>query len=249
MKRNKYPRRSKVAGFIIAAIAAALMAGRIVWNNLSHADSFKVEKVICTGAFKILLKGNCDCFDLKGRNMFSVDLKHLAKSLKLSYPYLTGIRVSRIIPDKIWLDARERFALARVRFGARVFLCDEDAVILPSEDSNGGDLVLIDGVDSRSDKVRIGEAYRSERLRSAITLLKEIRRIPGLVDLPLIRIDVGDPLNINLILKNNLKVIMGNEMFGERLRMLSIVLKNLKPELGTVGYIDLRFPEPAIGKR
>jgi cell division septal protein FtsQ len=245
MKKNKDSKLAAVIILVIIAGLAVLVAVKIFQNYLSNSSFFTVKTIISTGALKPLLGE--DYFRVKGKNLFSIDIKHLARDLKLSYPYLTNVRVSRVIPDKIWFDAQERVPIARVKLADKIFLCDGNAAILPFAVSQAG-LVLIDGIDSQAGKVRIGEVYDSIRLKAAIALLAAIRATRELRLLTLVRVDVSSPERMSFLLNNGVEVITGDELIPQRLKMLSVVLNNLKSAIDKVKYIDLRFQEPAIGK-
>lgn len=246
MRKNKNSKLARIISLIILIVVAGFMALRISRHYLLTSYLFTVKTIIYTGALKPLLTN--DVFALKGRNLFSVDIKHLGKDIKLSYPHLNKIRVSRIPPDKIWFDAKERFAIAKVNLAGKIFLCDQEAAILPTN-GRAANLVLITGVDAEANKIRIGEVYDSPKLKTAISLLNEIKSVNALQIASLTRIDVLKADEMFFFLNNGIKVIIGDEHLGDRLKILSLVLNNLKANLGTIGYIDLRFQEPAIGKR
>ncbi|MDP3142670.1 MAG: cell division protein FtsQ/DivIB [Candidatus Omnitrophota bacterium] len=246
MRRNKNSKVARIVSLIILIAVAGFMALRISRHYLLTSRLFAVKTVLYTGALKPLLAN--DFFTLKGRNLFSVDIKHLEKDIKLSYPYLTKIRVSRIPPDKIWFDAQERFAIAKVNLAGKVFLCDQEAAILPVN-TKAANFVLITGVDAEANKIRLGEVYDSPKLKIAISLLNEVKSVDTLQIASLTRVDVAKANEMFFSLNNGIKVIIGNEHLGDRLKILNLVLNNLKTSLGTIGYIDLRFQEPAIGKR
>jgi cell division septal protein FtsQ len=245
MKKNKDSRLAAVIVLVIIAGLAVFAAVKIFQNYLSTSSFFTVKTVITTGALKPLLAK--DYFRVKGRNLFSVDIDRLAKELRLSYPYLTGVRVSRVVPDKIWFDARERLAIARVKLADKIFLCDVNAVILPLTPSKAG-LVLIGGINAPAGKARMGEVYDSIQLKTAISLLTAISAARELQSLVLVRIDVSNPERMSFLLNNGIEVITGNESLPQRLKMLAVVLSSLRSEIDKVKYIDLRFQEPAIGK-
>jgi cell division septal protein FtsQ len=245
MKRTKRSRLARNITLFIIAGLLVFIACKIFRTYLLTSSFFKIKTVITTGALKPLLAE--DQFRLKGKNLFSTDIKHLARGLKLSYPYLADIRVSRIMPDKIWFDAQERTAVARVKLADKIFLCDANAVILPVATSKAS-LILIAGVDAQASRVRMGEVYDSVQLKTAIALLRAIRAARELQALTLVRIDVSNPERMSFLLNNGVEVIIGNELMPQRLKVLAVVLMNLKSEVDKVKYIDLRFKEPAIGK-
>lgn len=219
---------------------------KVFRNHLLSSPAFTIKTLIYTGALKPL--SATDIFKLKGKNLFSVDIGHLARDLKLSYPHLAKIRVSRIIPDKIWFEAEERVAFAKVKLADRVFLCDAEATIMPLS-KLPSDLVLITGVETQVSKIRIGEVYDSSQLKTALAILKEIKNSRAITPFLVVRLEVDEPERIAFFLDNGIQVIIGNEQTGKRLKVLSLVLNDLKPELDKIKYIDLRFQEPAIGKR
>jgi len=246
MKKNKYSKFANKVGLIIVAVIVLLVLIKTSRNFLFSSPLFKVKAVIYTGALKPLLVN--DAFNLKGKNTFSVDIRHLERDIKSSYPYLTKIRASRITPDKIWFHAEERVAVARVRLANKVFLCDEEGAILPLN-NQPTNLVLISGIDAAADKIRIGEIYNSNKLENALVLLKEIKAVKELRGIPITAIDMSNPEGTAFFLNKGIKVIMGDEQIKQRLRVLILVLINTKAEQDNIKYIDLRFQEPAIGKK
>jgi len=246
MKKNRYSKIGKTISLVILLSLTFFILAKISQHYLLTSKLFKVKTIIYTGALKSLRLNGLP--EVKGQNLFSVNIRHLEKDIKLSYPYLTGVRVSRMLPDKIWFDAQERIAIAKVRLADRLFLCDREGAILPANNP-AINLVLITGVDSRLDKVRIGEIYDSLKLKAAVGLLKEIEASRVLAITAVTRIDVSLPEEIVFFLNNGIRVIIGNEHISDRLKLLNLVINNLKAEINKIDYIDLRFQEPAIGKR
>lgn len=246
MKKNRSSKGFKffvplvLAGIIFAAVAAGLK------DFLLHSPLFSIKTVIATGALKNRI--NPEELKLKGQNLFAVDIERLARQIRLEYPFLYQVRASRILADKIWLDAKERFPVARVRLSGREFLCDAEAVIMPFNDRFVA-LPLVTGIDTAGQAVRVGEVYDSARLKLALAILKKIHSSPQLRNLVIEKIETEVPQKVTVLLNTTTAIIFGNEGLDNRIQVLGVLLENLDTELAKVKYIDLRFNEPAIGKR
>lgn len=246
MKKNRAPKFAKIlvplalAGIMLLAAAGGLR------DFFPHSPLFTVKKVIATGALKDRIAP--ESFKLRGRNLFAIDIHRLARQIRLDYPYLYQVRASRVLPDKIWLDAKERFPVARVKLAGRVFLCDAEAVIMPLSERFVS-LPLVTGVDIAAEAIRVGEVYESSRLKLALELLKQMNSSSQLSALVIGRIETASPEKAAVFLNTGTEVIVGNEGLDNRFKVLGLVLKNLDTGLAKVKYIDLRFNEPAIRKR
>ena len=112
-----------------------------------------------------------------------------------------------------------------------------------------GRLPLITGLRLPKGRMTIGSLIENEDLQVALGIIRVFRTERALVSYKISKIDVGNLSEIYFYLTESLKVIIDEENFRHKLRILALVLSQAKSELNTVKYIDLRFKEPILGKK
>ena len=68
--------------------------------------------------------------DLKGKNIFKIDLKKIDQQIVRRYPYIAQLRVVRQLPDRILILAKKREPLMQVYFRKKYLLLDTQGVAL-----------------------------------------------------------------------------------------------------------------------
>lgn len=265
VKKNKKPRNANFPGFtedfkslfvrraltalVIALFILAVLC--LVKAFLYKSDYFRLRTVETRAVFldqrAAAIINNQMLIAYKGRNIFSIDLKHVAQSIQSSYADIKDGVASIALPDKLVISLRLRKPVALVRSG-KFYPIDEEGVVLPGTKGmeTFRDLPVIEGVDIRYS----GKRGIPRNLILALSLLKDIKSAKFMSAYGVTAISTQDPKNMSFYMKNGIEVRIGAENFKDRLVMLGRTLRDPRLVMNKIKYIDVRFKdEVAIGPR
>lgn len=258
MKRHKDhsaggPIKDAVASKVVTVLAGAfflIFAAMLARAFLNESDYFKLRSVEMKASF---LEPRSSTFisnqvlkAYKLRNVFGINLQHIAQYIQKSYGDVRDVVVRISLPDKLVISLKLRRPVALVRSG-KFYPIDEDGVVLPggSRAEALSDLPVISGIDIRARNSR----WMYRNLKLALKLLEEIRLTRSLSSLGVASISVYDPRNLSFYLKNGVEIRIGEESFRERLDLLGRAIRDPRLVLDNVKYIDLRFKDIIIGPK
>jgi len=269
MKKRKIPRafasffkgKKFSAQKIITIIV--LLAASITLLNLCiavrNSDYFKIKDVIIEG------KQNLDFYNLRGENIFAVDLEKESHRLEQAYPNFKFVRFIRVVPDRLYVDFVERIPAAEVKLYRR-FCVDYEAVLFSCpEKTNGDELPLILGLETRIFGPKTDKSYQDiEELGLALEILNELSRNKVTRNCRVESIDMKNPENISLLIDlqrpipffsrnesslkevTRIEVRLGQQELRRKIGILGSLLRRAKNQTEQIKYIDLRFNEPVI---
>ena len=223
-----------------------IFSGKILFL-LRQWDYFAVKDIWYESSLKSIEAS--ELANLKGKNLFEIDLKKVQRQLQLRYPQFANLQVIKRFPNQILVVARQRTPFAQAKISARYVILDERGHALSSMGDPDGRLPLITGLRLPKGRMTIGSLIENEDLQVALGIIRVFRTERALVSYKISKIDVGNLSEIYFSLTESLKVIIDEENFRHKLRILALVLSQAKSELNTVKYIDLRFKEPILGKK
>ncbi|MFA6216324.1 MAG: cell division protein FtsQ/DivIB [Candidatus Omnitrophota bacterium] len=199
---------------------------------------------------------------LKGRNIFVLDLKKIARHVSELYPVYKKIRIIRILPNQLFVDLQERIALAAVKLGRYYYVDRElslwDADFLPQDP----DLPIIVGLENRLSFPHVGSQYHIPQLAFALDIIQATRGDRVLKSYRIARIDIkkpemisffipiasrpSNPQSENELTMQDLEVRINSGKVDEKISILSGLFTQFNNDLATIQYIDMRFKEPVI---
>jgi len=231
---------------LLAIFVSSLAIYKGLENYITSSHYFKIRDVVIDGITDARYV-ECMREEISGSNIFELDAQKLAERIKKRFPTFYNIRVTRVLPCKLDILARERIPVAIVRKEV-YYLFDAQGVAIASFPLNAVlNYPLIVGLDNKLPKIQVGVSYETKALKIPLRLALLLRvRIPAL---RIVKIDAADLDNLVFYLNNDIQVKMGNRDFEERLNLLSVILKSLGTEITNVLYIDLRLKEPVISLR
>lgn len=184
---------------------------------------------------------------LKGKNIFTVDIKSTARAIHADYPQLRKVLVKRVMPDILQVVIVPRIPVALIK-SFKYFPVDEESVILSPQPEAKEGLPIITGI-SFWTRPKKGEILRSNRISWALSLLKGINESGILTGYRLKRIDVSNIRNIAFYLDNGLEIKIGHGNLQEKLKKLSMLLRDPKIDINNLEYVDLRFKDAVLGPK
>jgi len=230
----------------LIALGMVLACGWTAWQLITKSEAFRITDVRIPAESHLSVPVS----SVKGRNLWTVNLKALEADLKAQRPHLKRVRVIRLLPGTLQLEVVERVPVAQLFLGGW-HPVDAGGYILPQASSAPVEqLVLLKGIDSSTQPLKVGQANANERLSRALQIAEQLRRSPLLAGHRLTTVDVADPAQLTFVIDEDVEIRCGDDtQLASHLRRLRAVLQQVAKHGLEVRYIDLRFPDPVIGPR
>ncbi len=255
MKKRKF--KLPIKTILILAIILLVFSFVIgyIWEVLTTSDFFAVKQVI--------VRGSDVSFDyLKGKNIFSLDLKSCSWKALLSCPDCRKIRFARVLPNCVLIDFVKRKPLALVKF-YKNFAVDEQGILFYPNTVEVADLPVIYGLETKIFGPKPGVSYKLRELNIALNIIKEFKNNKSFQGFTLKRIDVANTESAGffiLVPKQAInytksspqvewvgfEVRIGEGNIREKMMVLGGLVIQAAKEWANIKYIDLRFKEPVI---
>ena len=247
----------RVAGWTVRAIwwmathpqplVLVLVLGGLVfgsWRLVLASDAFLVNDI------RVPREVTVEIPDVRGQNLWLVDLESLARAVHAKQPELKWVRTVRVPPSTVAIDARARQPIGQVQLLQWHPVDDEGFVFGTPSKEPAADLVMLKGVADPKAPLKPGQTNASERLQTAVQLARHVAVSNALGGHRLTALDVGDPRQLNFTLDGDLEIRCGTlEQLDAQLARLRDVLQRVAGQAFAIRYIDVRFPEPVIGPR
>jgi len=234
MKKSKIRLMSKRIFLGLGLFLIIFILFKLFINFLNFSDFFKIKYI----------KNDVSILSyLKGKNIFSVNLKEEAKVIERLYPQYRYVRLIRILPNCLYVDFIKREPLAYVKL-KDYFYIDEEAVLFDIDTPKEVPIIL--GLENKISNPASGRKYNIKELNFAIELIKQIKTIRPLNLLKIKELNVEDLRYVTFLIAEDLEVRIGQEEIKDKLQILSNLINQLKNDLANIKYIDLRFKEPTV---
>ncbi|MFT7539028.1 MAG: cell division septal protein FtsQ, partial [Lysobacterales bacterium] len=186
---------------------------------------------------------------LKGKNIFSINIKKVQDKLELKYPQASELRVMRRFPNRIIIVAKERTPFVQIKVKDKYYVLDDKAVVLAVSSQYDKALPVIENFKLNKSQVNLGGIVRGRNIRVAIRIRTAFKEYMDSKKLSITRIDLKDISKINLYLSTELRIILDGDKLDKKIQVLNLVLTQKELNLKDVKYIDLRFKEPILGRK
>lgn len=238
-------RFTKLAMIVVSLIPAFYLIDRVytvIHETTLFSHYFKVRSVKVKGNHFIaeeelttLLK------KVQGRNILTVDMQDMANRVK-RHPWIKDVTVRRELPATLFVDIVERTPAVYLNSSGKLYLADEEGVILGDKTASLLNLPVVYGINLPD--LKIGKKSPAEGLLSAIEVKKELNDIPWL-DLSSTGIEVKERAQIVLHLKGY-RIKLGRGRYKEKLDRFYDIAKNLQEKGVSYKEVDLRFDNQVI---
>jgi cell division septal protein FtsQ len=255
MKKKKFKIPLKLISLtaIICLVLTAIMV--YTFRFLKTSEYFKIKDVVTRDASNINLSY------LKGKNIFSIDLKRESNYILEYFPECKNVRLVRLLPNRIFVDLIRRKPLAIVKL-YRYFVLDEEGVLLdvlvePEESA----LPIITGLETKIFGAKPGKKCNVKELTFALNIIKEIKKSKRFRDYRIKTIDASNLNNASIFIippsfefdypdvtlrYEGLEVKLNSDRIAYKVTLLANLVAAARKELSNIKYIDLRFKEPVI---
>jgi cell division septal protein FtsQ len=183
----------------------------------------------------------------RGENIFKINIKQLADSIKRDYPQLKNAAVSRVMPNILEIAIVTRVPAAVISsFGN--YPVDNERVVLSPDIKFNKVLPVISGL-SLWIRPKIGEVLDSGKLLKALQLIKLFKENDISKICSVKGVDMSNKRNVIVVLESGIEVRMGSDKFGSKINKLATILEDDSIDKNNLEYIDLRFDDIVLGPR
>jgi len=264
MKKNKSGLKFNKRLIIKTVILIiTLSTGLYFYQRLKKSDYFRIRQIITRYGNNEVPDNTCDFSDLRGKNIFELNLSREASNIQGSYPNYKKIRLIRFPPDILIVDFIKRKPLACIK-STRFFYIDESLTLFQYLDTTEGlDLPQITGLDRKIFAAKYGSRFYISEVVLALDIIKKVKSNRQLKDCKIKRVDVStlSSASIFVLVPNglldytkgqlpdrgeDLEVRIGQEDIGNKIKILATLFTQVRNNLNNIKYIDLRFKEPVI---
>jgi cell division protein FtsQ len=233
-------RLSAIYGVVLAVLGAAAYRGSSV---VAEAGMLRIDRLIVTGNERVPTGRVLEALDgLKGENLVWADLDQWRARL-LKSPWVRDAALRRSLPSTVEIAVWERVPTILARIDSRLFLMDEQGVIIDAfgPEHQAFDLPIVDGLSAP----KPGPGVQADDVRAALAarVVSALRAKPDLAK-RLSQMDVSDPHNARVrLVGDQALLILGEDQFLQRLESYLQIAGTLRASVPDIDYVDLRFGE------
>lgn len=251
LRNNSKRRPFKLFGFFVKLGAASVIIFlanffiiSYIWRVLRHSDYFIIKEAVVRNA------ENVDLSYLKGKNIFSIDLRKESGYILNSFPEYANVKMAKVLPERVFADFIKRIPVAFIKL-YRYFAVDDAGVIFYSQfQPEESGLPVIAGLETKIFGPKPGKKYNIKELSLALSVVRETKRNKMPESYKIKRIDVASMANASFLIEDReaklLEVKLGADNIRYKIAMLGGLLAAARKDIGSIKYIDLRFKEPLI---
>ncbi len=208
-------------------------------------DLFAVHDVYVERSIEFIDKKQL--IDLKGRNIFTVDLVKMHRRIKSQYPQISQLHIVKELPDHIKILAKKRDPAFAYVLKGKYLLVDREGVAMYYVDKQG-DLPSVFGPVGSSMKVVLGTTIANDAINDALKIINAFKARQQISRLKIVSLDLSNVSRYTIVCVGGFKVLLDKEKYSEKLNMLEMMLAQRKIDFNTAKYVDLRFNEPVLGE-
>lgn len=245
-KNNKFKFPVKLTTVIVIIFLALFFIIGYIYRAMRVSDYFRVRDIVTR------MPDFADLSYLKGKSILSIDLKKESRYLLNYFPDYSGVRITRVLPNRIFVDFLKRKPLAYVKL-YKYFCVDKTGVLFhPLNLPELKDLPVINGLETKIFKARPGVKCNINNLALALNIIKELEANSILKDFKIKKIDAANASNTLVLLSlpleavEYLEVRVDDNDIKQKVIILSGLVLGAKDNLRNIKYIDLRFAEPLV---
>jgi cell division protein FtsQ len=229
---------------LTAIVVAAYRGGEV----LARARVLQIDRLVVTGNRQVPAASVLEAVDgLRGQNLILTDLDVWRERL-LRSPWLRDAALRRSLPSTVEIAVQERTPTMLVRIEGRLFLADEQGIVIDEYGPaySSFDLPIVDGI--RLAQPGPGASLDPARTRLAVRAIAALRGAPDLMQ-RLSQVDVTDAHNARVRLAGDTAVLhLGEDQFQQRLESYLQLAETLRASVADIEYVDLRFGDRVFVK-
>lgn len=204
---------------------------------LFNSDYFKIKNILSNQAHIDFLSY------LKEENIFKLNLKEIADQINKKYPSYRIVRLSKQLPDTVIIELKKRQPIAYLRL-IHYWGIDEEAVLIELKEVPQSSLPVIYGLDAKLSNLKLGQRIQLTEVSQALEFIKKIKSKKFLESYNLKKIYVANLKDMKFFI-DGLEIRIGEDI-DKGLKLLELLLPELKKDFPKIEYVDLRFKEPVV---
>ena len=232
----KEGRSRRTAAFWLLGVGGVLITAAIIALYTPWLPIFDLRQVSVSGNLETPARDVLRALNLsRGVALPSISLKAAERRISV-LPWVKSVRVTRDFPHGLHIIIAERQPIARLsRDGVGCLLIGEGGVVVSSDCSGFGDLILLMGIDT------LGEGAGARLADGEVMRLISVLRETDLQGLVIEGIDVsGTERRVELIDRSGIRVLLGSlSVAAERVAYLEALCRSMDVE--EYELIDLRY--------
>ncbi len=236
-KLHGWLKKSIRIAFQLLLLALSLLVGHHLYLSLSEDSFFHLKEIEIRGCQKIEEKSLHSLLGLEGRpNLFTISLKEICKKVS-SHPWVEEVRVRKVFPDRLVIEIKERKPVAILQLDELYYLDSKGVIFSPVGERDGYNFPFVTGFTKSA--VEKDPQDVKDLLLKVLELLKTIEqeRVPLLERISEVHMDRQEGIHL-FTQTEGIKVRMGWDQFREKLKRLSLILKDLRKRGIPVAFID-----------
>ena len=234
-----------IYGFALTAVVVTVYRGGEV---VAHARMLEIDRLVVTGNRQVPSASVLEAVDgLKGQNLILTDLDLWREQL-LRWPWIRDAALRRSLPSTVEIAVQERTPTMLVRIEGRIFLADEQGIVIDEYGPgySSFDLPIVDGI--RLAQARPGTSLDPARTLLAVRAIGALHSAPDLMQ-RLSQVDVTDAHNARVRLAGDTALLhLGEDQFQQRLESYLQLAETLRASVTDIEYVDLRFGDRVFVK-
>ena len=198
--------------------------------------------------------------EIVGESLFSLDIESISSQLLRKNPGYKKIYVIKKFPSSVIIDAKKRGFFAQIK-AKKFYPLDREAIVLSDGSFQAYKGLIPIEVNGQDRTFKKGDAIKDRKLKYVFNLINALQkeRLSSLFKIKSINasnlaathffIERVAAANQNISNKE-IKIIIGDKDFNERVRLLKdVIAKEIKEKIPLVEYIDLRHKKVYVGFR
>ncbi len=253
VRRGALPRKAahRLKWAVLAAVVAVavIAVGAFLYRYGTRSWRFRLES-----SDQIEIAGNTNVsrgqvLEVLGadvsRNIFFIPLAERKAQLE-NIPWVESAAVSRLLPNRLKVQIRERTPVAFVQFGSRIALIDANGVVmdLPPGAAKTYSFPVITGTGDQEPLTT-----RAARMKIYTTLMRDLDSSGARYSQDISEVDLADPEDVKINVTNagsQVLVHLGSSHFLDRYQVFISNVQEWRQKYQQIDSVDLRYDRQVI---
>lgn len=225
-----------------------LFAVHLVYVHLLEDPIFRLREVEIEGCGKVSREAVKSLIMIEGMpNLFALSLDEIAKRLE-KHPWIEQVALRKVFPHKIKIQIRERRPVAILQLEEFYYIDAKGVIFSPARDGDGYNFPFLTGLTRQA--FDEDPTASKNLIMKALDFLKIIEREKPSPLEDVSEIHMSRSFGIDCYTRvNGLRVEMGKDSFGEKVRRLSIVWSDLRKRGLSATAIDCNDLDKIVVKK
>jgi cell division septal protein FtsQ len=211
--------------------------GHRVYCRLLEDPLFRIREIGVEGCGRIPQETLLSLTRLEGMpNLFTLRIKEVAKRVE-SHPWIEEVKISKVFPDKLLIRIEERKPIAILQLEELYYIDAKGVIFSRVSDRDGYNYPFLTGLTRQA--LEKDPAASKQLITKALEILKLVEKEKLFPLREISEIHMEKNFGVYCFTRNEgIELKMGWEDFGEKLKRMSIIWKDLKKRGLSAASID-----------